>query len=344
MLNVKFLKENIGMIFGSEDIAERLQRVHPVKVAVAYVGRGWSRFLDPKYLRSVVVSPNLGSNPSAIVELAETVGWENLRLLEGLHSKLYIGDDTMMIGSANLSSNAFGSTQQEEACVVISDQESMQKALELFDRYVSKAEEQFPDKQSKLKRIEKLRQDWRKAVAQGLTENELAEVQNFSCYRSDRDGRVYLAWYINEDSGYTNAVPVTIQNDIKLEVHLSPDDLKPRSQWILHWLMSHTGAVDGRSKPTWVYIHEVFDNGCDDEGYEMLCIQRSSLFLPPRPFDEEDPHFVESFRKVMNRDEFSRLRGESDAKWRLKDKVRLTKKFISALQEEYGRGLQKGEI
>ena len=327
------------MIYGSEDIGECLQEVCPVNMAVAYIGKGWSRFLKPNSLQTVVVSPKLGSNPIAIVELAETLGWENVLLLEELHSKIYIGANAVMVGSANLSSNAFGKTKQEEACVVLRGQESIQKAQEIFDTYVMKAKAQFPDQQSKLARVERLRQDWRKAISLGFTKNERGEVQSFGSYRPGRDGKVYFAWYINEDTGYTDEVPTVIQNDIIAEVHLSPEDIKPKRQWILHWLLSPNGTVDGRSKPTWVYIHEVFDNGCDDEDYEMLCIQRSSLFLPPRPFDEKDPHFVKSFRNVMNRDEFSRLRGESDAKWRLKDKVHLTKKYISALQEEYGQGL-----
>lgn len=217
-------------------------------------------------------------------------------------------------------------------------------AQEIFDTYVVKANRQFPDQQSKVARVERLRQERRMAMSHGIIQNELDEVQSFDSYSLDRDGKVYFAWYINEDSGYTDEVPVAIQNDIEAEVHLSQDDIQPKCQWILHWLLSPSGAVDGRSKPVWVYVHEVFKNGCDDQGYEMLCIERSSLDRPTKPFNEKEDLFINSFRSVMNREEFAELRGKSNAKWRLKDKMRLTEKFVSELQKDYIRSKKESRI
>lgn len=181
------------MIYDSKiALAEQLKEVCPKHIAVAYIGKGWSSFIDKDCLCTVVVSPNLGSNPAAIVELAEALKWDNVWLLEELHSKIYIGDKAVMLGSANLSSNAFVERNQEEACVVLSGKEYIQKAQELFDRYVVKAESEFPDEQSKLVRIEKLRQDRNKAIEQNLINNEDGEVRKFDSYRPDRDGKVYI--------------------------------------------------------------------------------------------------------------------------------------------------------
>jgi len=321
------------MIYDSGSIAKQLQEVCPVNVAVAYIGKGWARFLDSNNLGTVVVSPDLGSNPVAIVELAEMIGWENVLLLENLHSKIYIGLDSVMLGSANLSNNAFGeTTKQEEACVVLRDGKSLQKAQELFDDYAAKARVQFPDEQSKVIRVEKLRLDRRK---HNMIESESNKVPSFGSYKPSRDGKVYLAWYVKEETGYTDVVPDAIQREIVEEVHLSSDDMKPQCQWILNWLLSPSRFVDGRSKPEWVYVHEVFEDGCDDKGYEMLCIQRASLPVPPKPFDEKEPNFVESFQKVMNRSDFSELREGTNSKWRLQDNIKLTEKFISELHKEY---------
>lgn len=134
---------------------------------------------------------------------------------------------------------------------------------------------------------------------------------------------------------YTDSVPTEIQNDIKEAINLSPDDVKPEHQWILYWKRNQAGKVHGRERPTLVYVHEVFENGCTCEDYDMLCIQRTSKNVPPGPFDESDPYFIKSFRNVMNRAEFAELRGVSDSIWLMQNMIQLTERFISELNNEY---------
>jgi hypothetical protein len=323
------------MIYGSDSISKQLRAVRPEKIAVAYIGDKWSHFIEKNQLLTAIVSPNLGSNPSAIVELAKAIGWKNVWLSEELHSKIYIGSNSVMIGSANLSNNAFGYGTQEEACVVLNGEESVCQAKTLFDKYLTRAKNKFPDKKSKLDRIEKLRKEHRKAISHGLIQQNITRLKSFSDYSHERDGIFYFSWYVNGYTEYTDYVPKNVQDDIAAEVHLSPDDLKPDCQWILYWLKTSSGKVDRRSSPSWVYVHELFENGCSDNGYEMLCLQRKSMHVPKKPFDETDPIFIKAFRNVMNYEKFSTLRGISSDKWRLRDKIEETKQLMVMLQGEY---------
>ena len=101
-------------IVATDDLARRLSELSPTHVAVAFIGRDWRRYLDSGRLEQVVVSPGLGTNPAAVVDLAEKIGWDRVLLLDELHSKLYWSADSVLIGSANLSRAALEPGGQQE--------------------------------------------------------------------------------------------------------------------------------------------------------------------------------------------------------------------------------------
>ena len=323
------------MIFGSSSIKSQLKNISPSKISVAYIGNSWADIIDVKSLEIIIVSPSLGSNPEAIVDVAEQIGWDNVWLLEKLHSKIYIGDNAIMIGSANLSNNAFGDIAQEEACVVLNSHEDTKEANDLFNSYLHKAKAQFPNKEKKVKRIEKLRIDHRKAITQKLLPEESKEIRKFSDFNVDSHGMVYFTWHFNEDTDYTDNVPIGVQSDIANELHLSRRDKKPINQWVLTWLASSRGTVDDRSKPSLIYIHEIYENGSSDEGYERLCVERTTLKTPNKPFDENDPKFIEAFRKVIKESQFASLTYENDDEWLISDNEDLMKKLLVCIKDEY---------
>lgn len=320
----------------SKALNDVLVDLEPEKVAVAYVGAGWERFLSPRHLRCMVISPTIGSNPKAIYEITKLVGWDNVHFLDGLHSKMYIGKSRVMIGSANLSNNAFGLTRQEEACVVLEGAEVMASACTLFETYVSQAQEQYPTIKAKRDRLSRLRIEWNRAWSHGVLQDlEKRLIPSFGEYDPQRDGEIHVAWCCEGATEYTDAVAEAVLSDIVDEVHLAPDDLKPLDQWVLSWVATQKGGVHNGRKPVLMYVHEIFENGTHDPGYESLCVQRSSFDLPPKPFDEAEADFIEVFRRVISRDEFSALRGETNDVWRLVDKVGVTSRFWEALREEY---------
>jgi predicted nucleic-acid-binding protein len=332
------------MIVSGGELAIQLRNIIPKSIAVAYVSKSWAEYIDINVLSKLVVSPQLGSDPSAIVDIAENIGWDNVHILEKIHSKIYIGDDSVMLGSANLSYSAFGETDQEEACVVLKDQESLETSRNLFERYINTAQKQYPNKKSKLERIDKLREENRKALAHGiyeLEEKDMNRVKPFNEYSCERDGLVFFVPYLGGETVYDPSLPEVIMDDIYSIVHLSPKDIKPTSQWILHWKITGKGFVHGKFIIEWVYIHEVFDNGTQDPGYEAVGIQRESLNIPEnKPFDETDPQFLAIFKKVMDKGYYDDLRNGVEDElgncvWTISGNEKLMAEFVSEIHEEY---------
>ena len=101
----------------SNEFVEELREISPEKIAVAYIGIDWKEFISVDSLKEIIVYPTLGTNPVAIMEIVGKIGWENVHFLDNLHSKIYIGDSSMLAGSANLSRNALANTGLYEACV-----------------------------------------------------------------------------------------------------------------------------------------------------------------------------------------------------------------------------------
>ncbi|WP_295440891.1 phospholipase D-like domain-containing protein [uncultured Thiodictyon sp.] len=130
--------------------AAALKSIKPVRIAVALVGEDWRRYVvDPGLLEAVIVSPKPGSNPFAIEELGDAIGWDKLYLLEDLHSKLYIGKEAAFLGSPNLSANGFGDNGNYELGVLLTNEKSIKKLNIIFEYYRKQANADYPTKQKK---------------------------------------------------------------------------------------------------------------------------------------------------------------------------------------------------
>lgn len=108
------------------EIGSAIQRCNPLKIAVAYLGEDWRSFIpDVQHLEEVIVSPTLGTNPRAVMDLAQRIGWENVHFLDELHAKFYLGSSTAIVGSANLTHNGLSGDALIELCIEFSDERSM---------------------------------------------------------------------------------------------------------------------------------------------------------------------------------------------------------------------------
>lgn len=335
-------------IISTDDLARRLEELSPTHVAVAFIGRDWACYLNPKHIECLVVSPGLGTNPAAVVEVAETIGWDRVLLLDELHSKLYLNAHAALIGSANLSRQALEPGGQQELCVMLDDEVSVQLAQEIFAGYARKAEKAFPTKADKLARLHELRRQRRRAEVYKVPVDEIGSVESklrrFADYDIGRDGEVFLSWTASSTAEYTENVPSEVQRHIADEVHFAPDDLDPEQQWFLRfYIHANDPGLHLGIKPTFVYVHRVFEGGSTDEGYEDLGVQMDHLPLPQPPFDLEDPCFVQAFREVIGRDAFAALRGASSTDpnqftedaWRFRDHRELNREFLDELKRVY---------
>ena len=93
-------------ILSGGDIAKEVKSINPQYIAVGYIGKDWHRYIDIEFVKEIIVSPTIGSNPFAIESIVKEIGFENVYFLDELHAKLYIGSDRYAFGSFNLSANA----------------------------------------------------------------------------------------------------------------------------------------------------------------------------------------------------------------------------------------------
>ena len=87
------------IILTEVEIAKTIRQCMPSKIAVAFLGADWKRFIpDTNRLDYVVLSTELGTNPSAVRALAAEIGWERVLLLDRLHAKVYLSERGAVVG------------------------------------------------------------------------------------------------------------------------------------------------------------------------------------------------------------------------------------------------------
>jgi phosphatidylserine/phosphatidylglycerophosphate/cardiolipin synthase-like enzyme len=156
------------ILLNSKAIRSAISAVKPTKIAVAYVGQGWEKYVSDKHLTEIVLSPTFGSNPKAIRALIEKLTFAKVHFLDKLHSKIYIGMNSAFIGSANLSNNGMSDAGLFESGVLLDDQGLIDKLNAKFNEYRTMAKESYPTKEAKLKQLLALEKQTRLAEWNGI--------------------------------------------------------------------------------------------------------------------------------------------------------------------------------
>lgn len=107
------------------DIKSTIRDISPTSIAVAYVGIDWASYVSPDRIKEIILSPTLGSNPYAIVNMAKYIGWENIYFLDNLHAKIYLSASQAAVGSFNLTANGLSAQGLEEAGFFIEEKEEI---------------------------------------------------------------------------------------------------------------------------------------------------------------------------------------------------------------------------
>lgn len=259
----------------------------PSKIAVAYIGADWESFIpDLSHLEAIIVSPTFGSNPWAITELVKQIGWEKLFFLDELHAKTYVGKKSAVIGSANLTRNGLGAEGLVELCVKVNAEESLRKVNKTFDDLKRRAKEQYPTKEAKKERIKELEKTWGAAIANRIVKGENRKGCQFVEFEPLGNDHFYVLWYQPVDCEYSDDVKA-IQSLMVDDIHFARSDKPEKNKWALVWRITDASKPHGRSKPHWMYIHEVFEDGVIDKGYQYpkCAIQRKDLEVPSPPFE-----------------------------------------------------------
>jgi hypothetical protein len=331
----------------AQELRNALVEIQPSKIAVAFVGNGWRNYVNPEHLAEIVLSPTLGSNPRAIEAIMQNIGEEHVYFLDNLHAKIYLGTESALLGSSNLSDNGFSDNGNFEAGVVLSDSESLENLQAVFNNYKTIAAERYPTRESKMERLRILYREWQNSIASGtISPNLNNDDRNNSSpsigdYRSELP-RIHIAWYTEGEADYNNAailavVPEAINpSDYFVDTNIfHEDDVVQKGDWILSWRAKTGGLPDGRSDPIWLYAQHVIPNGVLDPTYTKLVGQATRVQCPPPPF-VLDARTIQLIRDALNSRRFlTLLPPEDDRDWWLADADAAVPDFLNYLRDAY---------
>ena len=331
-------------IITNSEITKALCDVNPTHIAVAYVGSDWDKYIDKNDLKEIIISPTLGSNPLAIEQIKNKIGWDFVHFLDVLHAKFYIGESKAAIGSFNLSKNGIDTDGLEELGVITDDMTHIDRLHKEFSRLKIMANEKYQNPEAKEKKLEDLRKTWYKAVVNGIVTDRtpLPQIEN---YMTQNCLDIKIIWYrnINLEINYRKIESIDIElskeesfNAVvadKINV-LETDEIESES-WILKWLARTDGEPDSRAKPYWFFVHQVIPNGVEDKDYNYtkLLLQRNDRNVPTEPFNLDRTDVVEAFKEVLSQPEFSVFRETDENPWSVPGALE-TKKLIDAVKNK----------
>ncbi|MFK5968515.1 MAG: hypothetical protein QM487_00075 [Candidatus Marithrix sp.] len=294
------------LLKSSNQISESLKECPPCHIAVAYLGLNWDNYINVKIIKSIVLSPTVGTNPLAVASLVKAIGWDKVYFLPQLHSKIYLSEGQVILGSANLSKNGLGDNEQYESGVSSSDPNLIIQTKELYESYIKKSEQLYSSEDSK---IEELRNLWDKhnIVRADGGDNDPKISRTFMEYDPILHEQFYIIGYVEGDIVHTDNIPKIITNKIVDEISLSPKDSIEVGKWVLCWKKNKNNTVNRVTNITWMYIHELYSNGCDEKGYEDVGIQREKMKLPDQPFVLKKG-FKDKFTKIIEGGQYDEFR------------------------------------
>lgn len=275
-------------ILSGREIQQAVHSCKPSMVAVAFIGRDWNTFIpDVQNLQAVIVSPTLGSNPDAITDIAKQLGWDNVYFLSELHAKMYIGSESAVVGSANLTQNGLSGEGLVELCVELNGEENLHELCRFFDELKAQAQGQYPTKISKLAQLKKLKAAWSSAFVNNITSDNHCAACSFADFELLGNDDFYVGWYQHQSEPPTYSEEVeSIRADMNNDMHFAQGDKVEKGHWALIWRISENSGAPRAMKPEWMYIHEIFENGVIDEEYEYTkCAIERKIKKPIPPFE-----------------------------------------------------------
>ena len=287
-------------ILVGNEIQRAVVACKPLKIAVAYIGTDWETFIsDVSFLEAIIVSPTFGSNPDAIKSLVNKIGWEKVLFLDELHAKTYIGQKSAVIGSANLTRNGLGAEGLVELCVEVNADENLKKVNKAFDDLKQRALGKYPTTESKKSRLKVLEMSWGAAIANQIVLGESGNSRSFVDFELLGNDHFYVLWYQPVYCTYSADVE-KIESLIADDIHFAKEDSPEMNKWALLWRITNSSKAHKTVKPYWLYIHQVFEGGVIDKGYQYpkCAIQRRDLKVPIPPF-ELTGDVVTAFNKAV---------------------------------------------
>lgn len=293
------------ILIGSE-IARAINQCNPIKIAVAFIGNDWKEFVsNPDCLETIIVSPTLGSNPYAIMDLVKTVGWEKVLFLDELHAKTYIGESAAVIGSANLTKNGLSGQDLVELCVEFTAMEDLERTNQFFEDQKQFAVKQYPHEDAKKRRLDTLVSMWSTANREGIMKISDGKEKSFDNFDLLTNNDFYVLWYNEGGVEYSNEIEEIGSSNIRDAMTLAANDKPETHKWVLMWRITKESKPHKTTRPRWMYIDKIFNNGAKDEIYPKCVVQWKDEITERPPFELKD-EVVEAFKVAVQNEDVAR--------------------------------------
>lgn len=328
----------------SDAIKNILKKESDLYIAVAFIGDEASQWINPN-AKNIKIICNLtmgGTNPAEVKEIMNKFGIGNIKQIDNLHAKLYIGSEHVIVGSANMSNNGLGTQPnalREAGYKFKRDQPSGQRSLDWFYKLWESA---HPITHQDLKdAAEKWSQ--RDRVRNGNWKSHFKDICKYNFERNDFP---LITWYKNYDNSISEKLKEgrsekevreleeKIYHSIDIECQSDLQHLT-RGRCILMYQQTKAGLVAKKSSGLTVYkSHSIIVEQAyhlDDEPNididVMLCDEVDPIFgLNQQPI-------YEKFRNLINQDKYRLLRDYENGEncW-FHPRIELMRQFWKELQ------------
>lgn len=324
----------------------RLIKGRRLYCAVAFWGDGAAaRLRIPQDAQDVQIVCNLkmgGTNPREI-RVMQDAGVV-VRQCDQLHAKVYIGDDEMIVTSANASSNglAFGDALNGAWIEAGAVGEVQPKALSWFKALWKSAR---PVEPADLEAAQLVWDARRRAFA-GLA----SEPPDFWAVDLASQSLPLLDFYGDEDwDANENSIADQVGAEFTTELHAlieaavdvrRPEerDFLKRGTWVLKWNRTKAGQV-GATEFEWVRLNTFIKDGYrrknkPDQPVDVMLPMEYQTPSVPVPFDAASKKFHKAFARTMMKRHFAPLRkDDEEGAWFTLDRMNLFFQFWQELKD-----------
>lgn len=329
----------------SNAIIKFLAKETKLRIAVAFIGNGASKLINHA-ATDVKITCNLsmgGTNPNEVQILINRFGQKNVKQIDNLHAKLYIGEKYAIVGSANMSVNGLGTQPKglrEAGYKFKLGQPSGERSVDWFDVLWKDAreitDEDIADAKEKWNSGSPARNgDWK------------ADSLNICDYDFDRPDFPLITWHGNSEYkiskdlkiGKINEECEKIDIDVynSVEIECSKDiTYLAKNRYIVEFQRLINGGTAAKIPDELFTLQsrgDVLENAFHYKGSRN---QKSNVMLcdvvKPAIFGLDQSTNYDKFKELINRPEYFDLRDDGyDGCW-FDSRIDLMRKFWKELQ------------
>ena len=325
----------------SQKIKDLLRTSSQLRIAVAFIGDGANKWIGPQATDTKIIC-NLsmgGTNPKEVTALIKRFGGNNVKHIENLHAKVYIGSDHGIISSANMSENGLGTQPRalrEAGYIFKLDATTGENGIDWFDNVFSNVAKPITEEDLKL-----AAENWKKRdpARDGSNQKSLSNICNYDFENEDFP---LLTWIGNDKwNSVETAIPDqipggaptfddAIDDGIEVECNEDREYLSKSGRWVLVYKLRKNGRA-----PFWTQLSGSFIENCFAyEGENSVrSVAATNHGWDTGPF-KIDADFKRAFNELLLEDRYKELIKENYEGGWFAPRIPLMKEFWKELQNK----------